>query len=364
MTPDGSEFYTGPIRTLVVIDRDVVTRLGGIVSHLCVGMIDESVQVSMLNRSADARPMESMGPGRVVSPPARRWFRHKWSADVVLAGLGGQRPHIVHCMSGALARLAYSWCAAWKTAMAVQLTDSDDLEEFVRLRPGIPLMGLAMSSHVEKEFVERQPRRQEQIRVVPPGLPAESRPAYQPTDGHIPTAVITTPLIRHCGLETVFKAMKSVIQAGTELQLFIIATGKAEGYYRRMVEELALLPWVTFTTGVADWSALRKVMSAADFFIEPNPHKRFNATGLTALAGGLVILAPESSSEDYFIEGQTASLFDPHKPKQLAEKWLDLLRDPQAAGQLAQSALDYAKEHHQASTMVGGTAFLYRQLCV
>ena len=75
------------IQTLLVIDADVIRRMGGMVRHLCVGMIDEAVQVTVLNRSDDGSMAGGMGLARVVNLTDRRWSWRRPTADSVLEAM-------------------------------------------------------------------------------------------------------------------------------------------------------------------------------------------------------------------------------------------------------------------------------------
>jgi glycosyltransferase involved in cell wall biosynthesis len=178
----------------------------------------------------------------------------------------------------------------------------------------------------------------------------------------VPTAVVTAPITRDCGLEVVLKALRLVARERLDVQLFVLSDGKAESYYRRQVQELDLRSRVTFTGPMRDWSTLYKAMTAADIYIDAGGSGRFTISALAALAGGLILLAPRNTMEDYLVDGQTAALYEPRRYKHLAEKWSALLTDRPAARKLAESALTYARENLQASAMVSRTAALYRQL--
>ena len=352
-----------PIHTLLVVDDDVIARMGSMVRHLCVGMIDESVQLTVLSRSAGDRVKESIGPARAVTLPRQRWPWRRPTSQSVLKTLGDRKPDIVHAMSGELTHWVHPWCSDWASVLVMHLADLEDVAQFADFKADMQAMALAVTAGIEQALLERSPQKREQVRVVPPGLPAESEPACLASPDRVPTVVVTAPLRRHCGLEVVFKALKSIVKTGQEVQLFILSTGRAERYFRRQVDELDLRSCVTFAGQMRDWATFHKAMVAADFYLSPAASERFTISGLTALAGGLAILAPAGTTEDYFIDGKTASLFDPLRPKQLADKWSALLKDPDAARRLARGALEYARAHHQASMMVSGTAALYRHLC-
>ncbi len=350
------------IHALLVIDDDVVRRMGALVRHLCVGMIDEAVQVTVLSRSASPWTSEGVGVTKTAAIPRRRWPWNRPSSDDVLRVVGGQVPDIVHCMSADLADWVHGWCADWGSVLVVQLCDLDDVEQFVGLRSEARMMGMALTPSLERALLMRAPEMREQVRVVTPGLPAESTAAGMEDGEQTPTAIMTAPLTRGCGLSTVLRALRLVVKEGLEVHLFVLSGGPAEGRFRREVEDLDLRSRVTFAEPMRDWATTYKAMMAADFFINPGGASRFTITTLAALAGGLIVLAPAGGFEDYLVDGVNASLFEPQRHKQLAERWIALLKDRAAARKMAEAALEYARTHLQASAMVNRTAALYRQL--
>ena len=351
------------LQTLLVVDADVIDRMGGMIRHLCIGMIDEAVQVTVLNRSADGEMETGLGLARVVHLPPTGWLWGRPTPETILHAIGGQKPEVVHCLSAHLARWLIPCCDHWGSVLAVQLADLHDADQFTRLRSRSPMMGIAMAGSIERALVADAPELADAVCVVPPGLPAQSEAIALSDPEQTPAAVVTAPLTRKCGLYTIFKAMKMVIQAGHEVHLFVLSSGRAELAYRRAVDYLKLRPWVTFAGQLRDWATLRKAMLTADFYIAPSATARFEMSGLTALAGGMVIFAAKGTTEDYLIDNRTAVLFDHARPKQLAEKWSALLENRDLARQLACGALEYARTHHQAATMVTRIASLYRQLC-
>ena len=350
------------IQTLLVIDDDVVQRMGSLVRHLCVGMIDEAVLVTVLSRSASPWSGEGVGVSKLVTMPRRRWPWSRPNSDSVLRMLGGQPPDIVHCMSTELAGWVHRWSADWESVLVAQLCDLRDVERFVGFRSEARMMGLALTPSLERALLERAPEMREQVRVVPPGLPAESEAVGLDEAERVPTAVVTNALTRDCGLDVVLKALRVIAREGLDVQLFLLSGGPAESYFRREVEELELRSRVTFAGPMRDWAAMHKAMMAADFYIDPGGDHRFAVSTLAAMAGGQIILAPRGTTEDYLIDGVNAALFEPSRYRDLAERWGALLKDRAGTRQLAESALEYARTNLQASTMVSRTAGIYRQL--
>ncbi|HOW70225.1 MAG TPA: glycosyltransferase family 4 protein [Phycisphaerae bacterium] len=353
----------GPIETLLIVDDDVVRRMGGLIRHLCVGMIDESVRVTVLGHSSDPTLADRVGPARTVMLPRRLLPWHRPSAAAVLEIIGGQVPDLVHCLSADLARWFANWAEDWGCPIISTLCDHEDIDQFCSMTAADRLSGFATTPSVRNALIEQSPELESRISVVPLGLPAEQEPRCGGASDRIATAVVTAPLSRNSGLDVVFKAMKIVVQDHADLHLFVLSTGKAEDYFRRQVEDPDLRARVTFAGEMSDWTTLRTAMAAADFYIIPGTSGRFTASNLTALACGLAILAPEGSMEDYLIDAKTAVIFEPRRPKDLAQKWLALLQDRESAMRLAQGALDHARSCHQASRMVAETAAHYRRLC-
>lgn len=350
------------IETLLVIDDDVMDRMGGMIRHLCVGLIDEAVLVTVLSRSARDQSDAQVAPAQVAHLTGGRWPWQHAQPDKVLQAIGGRKPAIIHCMSAQLAAWAEPLCAAWGAALVVQLSDLHDVVRFARLKPGCPVTGVAMTAGIQRTLTENLPRWQPHIRLIPAGLPAEAEVSALSVPNRLPSAVTTMSLSKRSSLMNVLKALQTLIKAGHDVQLFLLSSGWAESRYRRHVYQLGLHRYVTFAGRQRDWTVLRRAMVAADFYIATGVTERFNISGLSALGSGLVILAPHHALEDYLIDDETAVRFDPASPQQLAQKWMELLQDPDRARTLAENALNYARTHHQANTMVTQLAALYREM--
>lgn len=354
-------FAGGPVQALLVVDDDALHRFGIVVRHLCVGMIDEAVQLRVLSRSNSLVAGESIGPARVVNAPQGWTPWHRPDPEELLELLGGNRPQVMHCLSSMLARWARPFAAEWNSTLVVHLTDRRDVSDFRPLRSFARLKAIATTSVVQQVLSRRYPEMEARVSTVPLGIPGSDEPACLARPDRVPAALVMTPLKAGGGLEMVLKALHKVTQAGQELHLFVLGDGKGEPCFRRQLDRLDLRSRVTFAGAVNDPQALRNVMASADFFVLPRERRRFTVNTLIAMACGLAILAPRETVEDYLIDGRTARLFDSHAGD-LADKWLSLLEDRSVARQLAHGAQDYVRAYHKASVMVCATAVLYRQV--
>ncbi len=361
---DEVQQLVSPINTLMVVDDDVFRRLGNTVRQLCVGMMDEVIRVTTLARST-RQVEENAGPSRLCYLAKRCWPLgwQRLEPGQALELIGGDKPDVIHCLSPALVPVVLGWANEWDCRIVIHLTDLQDVRRFLRLRVPPGVIAIATTPSIQQTLIRKRPNLADSVRVVPLGIPAEAEPACFDSPERVPAGLVTTPLTHDCGLHLVLKAMEAVIAGGQEMHLFVISSGPAEYVFRRVVRQLDLRSCVTFAGDLHDWAAVRAAMRDADFYILPAERRRFTISTLMAMATGLAILAPTGTIGDYLIDGVTASLFDPQRPRQIAERLAALLADRAAARQLGQGALDYIRAHHQASAMVSSIAGIYRKLC-
>jgi glycosyltransferase involved in cell wall biosynthesis len=351
----------GPVPALLVVDDSVLRRVGTFVRHICVGMIDEAVQVTVLSRSVPSAAGEAIGPSSVVTQP-RRWlpWASRLAPDEMLEVIGGNRPQVVHCLSTELAHWTLDYAVAWNTVLIVHLTDMKDVRAFGGLGDYPHLSALTNTAMIERALLEAHPEMQGRVTTVPLGIPSEDDVACYDDVDQVPAVIMTTPLEHGSGLELALRALQIVKEAGEEMHLFILSDGNAEAAFRRQLDRLKLRSMVTFAGSMHDSESLRIAMAASDLYLIPIAPERFNAYPLMAMATGLAILAPQDTMEDYLVDGQTARLFDA-RVSDLAAKWIGLLQDHEQARQLARGAQEYVHTYHKASFMVCAIAVLYRQ---
>ena len=351
----------GPVPAWLIVDDSVLFRLGTLVRHLCVGMIDEAVPMTVLSRSSPSSAGDSIGPSRVVALK-RGWlsWMQRPDAQELVEIVGGVRPQVFHAMSTELAIWAYDWAIALNAVLVVHMTDLKDVRTFGHLGDYVHTMAVANTAVIERALLKHHPEMQNRVMTVPLGIPGESEVACFARPDRVPAAIMTAPLERSSGVELALKALQLVHEEQQPVHLFVLSNGRAEDVFRKLLDRLKLRSMVTFAGAMHDDEAMRSAMAASDFYIHPMMPERFDAFPLMAMSMGLAILAPKETIEDYMVDGQTALLFEP-RPSDLANRWLSLLRDRPRARQLAQGAQEYVRAYHKASFMVCTIAVLYRQ---
>jgi glycosyltransferase involved in cell wall biosynthesis len=351
----------GPVQTALVVDDDALRRLGTVVRHLCVGMIDEAIQLTVISRSVPCAVGEMIGPSRVVTAPRRLLqVGNRLLIDRLNEKLGTWRPQVVHCLSSELAHWACDWARVSNSVLVVHLMDLKDVHAFAGLERFPHLLAITNTPVVERALLKAYPKIAPVVSTVPLGVPTVDQMACYSHPDQVPAVIMTAPLEYGSGVELALKALHAVHETGQDLHMFVLSDGHAEASFRRQLDRFGLRSLVTFAGTMPDSESLRNAMVASDLFLRPMAPDRFTAHALLAMATGLAVLAPAGTIDDYLIDGQTASLFQP-RVTDLAEKWLSLLRDHEQARKLARGAQEYARAYHKASFMVCAIAVLYRQ---
>jgi glycosyltransferase involved in cell wall biosynthesis len=357
-----AEFIPDRTEVFLVVDKDVLSRLGSAVRHLCVGLMDEPVNVTVLSPTPDDGVEELVAPWPVIRPAQPVWPWKKPSAEGLLDEFELDPPQVIHCFSPGLAEWVCQWCHDWGAKIVVHALDLQDVAELALLRLPLDSRVVAGFPKVESALLQKRPDLGAAIRVIPLGVPAAEEPACLDEPERIPAVIVTAPLVKNSGIDHLLESLAAVVKRGQETQLFLLSRGPAEGALRQQVDRLGLRSNVTFAGPMPDWISLNEAMQGADYFVMPCVPRRYSLSSLAALANGLAVIAPKGALEDYLVDGVSARLFDPSKPGDFQEKWTPLLHDPQAARKLACSALDYVRGRHQASAMITSLAGLYREL--
>jgi glycosyltransferase involved in cell wall biosynthesis len=141
---------------------------------------------------------------------------------------------------------------------------------------------------------------------------------------------------------------------------FLIGGGKAEPRIREAADKMNLRSRLTFVDRQVA-SQLQGILKSADIYISPRNTPHVDLTSLLAMAAGDPVLAARSQADDFFIDGRTALTFNAGNAAELTVKLASILEDRQAGAALADSALEYLREHHSAAQMVSAVAGIYRR---
>lgn len=339
----------GP-NVLLVVDDESLERFGAIPRHIVVGLADAAVRVTVLARTARPPSALELGPCVVAHDPPR-WMEFRPSLpEAVQELVRDERIDAVHCLSVALLERMLGCSELGRIPFAAHITDADDLCRWETIAASRPLLwALPATPTLFKGVLDTKTVRSRYIRLVRLGVMGVPAGPILSKPDHIPSAMVVTPVSAECGLSKVLHAMHLVAAAKSEITLFVLGQGPAERGLRHLAQELGLQHTVVFVGALTQWS---EALQGCDMLIVPRTPARWSSHVLEAMAAGRLVLAPrDMQEEDYLVDGQTACLFDPADPNDLADKWRKLITDRQAAQEIAAAARQFVKANNGPSVM-------------
>lgn len=346
------------IRAALCVGEDAFDRLGQVLRHLAVGLVDQGVGLRLV--SCDARmEAHALGPIQSLIHPRISWPGASRKLDNLLDRLSPAPPVLVHAIGAKSYGVAVAIAEAFDADLALQVTSAaecDDVADFNMSRVGALLcVSQPLATALEAQLTASP----KLIRVIPPGVFASQKIACFSHAGATPTLLCTSPFERASGIEEIIEAVDLLGQRGHTMMVFLLGAGPREGALRRLVRERGLSASVTFANPTGD---LKDAMRSTDIFIRPSGDSAFHVHPLQAMGVGTVVITYPSPICDYYRNQETAVICPQPTGSSLADTIEPLLTDRARARRIATSALEYVRAHHSMSGMAERTATVYREL--
>ena len=280
----------------------------------------------------------------------RRWM---------LADVCEDPPALIHIQSRRMLPLG-TWLAK-RLGCSFVLTVQDFLQPRERM-PFSPTWGLriiTVSDAVRDELLQRTKLRPELVSVISSGVDVPDqppRPVLEPQR----TPVIGTagPLEAVKGFPYFLGAAQRVIATGVPAEFLVAGAGPEEANLRRLARELQIADRVTFVPNVLDLTAS---LTAMDIFCLPSLRQGLGTLMLEAMSLGRPVIASDVDGVDSVVQdNETGLLVPPSNSDALAQRMLELLRDPFRARRLAEAAREKVLRDFSVSRMAQQTADVYR----
>ena len=220
---------------------------------------------------------------------------------------------------------------------------------------------ITVSDAVQAELLQRTKLRPDLVSVIPSGvdLPSEPpRPVLEPNR----TPVIGTagPLEAVKGFPYFLGAAQRVAAAKIPAEFLVVGAGPEEANLRRLARELEIADRVTFVPNVLD---LTSSLTAMDIFCLPSLRQGLGTLMLEAMSLGRPVIASDVDGVDSVVhDNETGLLVPPSNSEALAQRMLELLRDPFRARRLAEAARDKVGRDFSVARMAQQTAEVYRSV--
>ncbi len=355
MTP--SEPQSNPIHPAVVVDAVTFDEFGPVIQHLSVGLLDYIGQLTLITPAPDARKL-SLGPVQIISHRPAHWLWGLRDFQSILEELRKNPPDLIHAVSSRSYPLSVRLAFEMKLPLLLHIRSGTDLRIASHLRgklrpaistPSEPLYRAAQSLHLADEPL---------LALIRPGLLTEQSPSCFESPNRVPTLLCMSPFNKSSGVDRLIRAVKTLVDEGQSLMLFLLAQGPWERRLRRLVESEKLIQYVTFAPP-PNWSVAIK---AADLYVVPAPSDSVDTRLLYALADGIAAVTCAMPNCDFMIHEKTGLICEQPTPAALAENIRRLLKNRPLAQQLARNAIEHCRQYHSLSGMAERTASLYRAI--
>lgn len=348
------------ISVALCVESDAFDRLGRVLRHLAVGLIDQAAQVHVIG--ADARVSGlALGPIRAIRYRQYRWSRPSRQLEEVTVALGNRAPTVVHAMTGSSYLMASQIAAHYDADLLLNVSSMSDCQTAAGLPEGTPGVFMVATEPLVQALRESAPVEDDRINLVRPGVFVASEVTSRLRAWSTPSILCTSPFEQESGVDHLLWAMGRLRQRGIQALLFLLGRGRYEASLRKLVRSQGLNSQVTFAAPLGD---PLDAMKGADIFVRPSRDTAFHVDSLQAMGMGLATVAYPSSISDHLHHDETACVCDPATPEALADALARLIGDRAYTQRLATSAREYVRQLHTISQMAERTAEVYRELAL
>ncbi len=361
VVPDETNAQRIPALSVALcVDGEVLQRLGRVLRHLAVGLVDQAIRTRLV--STDARIEDlALGPIQTVVHQPIRWPVSRRRTERMIDALAPQPPTLVHAMSHLSYRVAWTIAEHFDSDLVLQVTSLSDCGALAEMDLSRVGRIVTISERLRQILESELKIPIEQVEVIRPGVQAFDQPACFARPDRVPTVLCTAALEKGFGVDRLIEAAEILRRGGRRAMFFLLGQGSHESALRRLARDHEVSATVTFAQPGSD--AL-SVMTSADLYLRPADRGAFHADGLQAMGAGLAVVTVPDSTGDHFRSGETAMVCEGSSAKSLAAGIEELLQDRALAQRLASSGLDYVRSHHSMSAMAERAAALYRQLAL
>ena len=147
---------------------------------------------------------------------------------------------------------------------------------------------------------------------------------------------------------------------GCDAQLLVVGDGPQRPVLESLCRKLKITDRVCFCGLRRD---VERLLKTADIYVQPSRWEGLPLSVLEAMAAGLPVVASRTEGLTDIIEnGRTGLLAPVGDSRQLADKIMELVENPNKAQILGRSAQNYVRRRHSLGNMINAYMELYRSL--
>ncbi|MFQ5462674.1 MAG: glycosyltransferase family 4 protein [Phycisphaerae bacterium] len=351
---------TTPLSVALCVEGEALARLGPVLSHLVVGLVEQAVSLRLVSSDPKAQRLK-LGPVQTLIHPKIAWPFTEQRIDFVLSELQGSTPTVTHAIAHESYRKAWAVADAFDTDLVITVTSIRDIEHLADYEIGRPQRFVALSEPLGALLRDPLKIPQDRVVCVRPGVNAKGRVSCFQKEGRSATVMCTAPLEKQTGVDLLIEAVYQLKREERDLMLFLLGRGRRESWLRKLVLDRGLASSVTFANPQGD---IADVMEGADLFVHLPEEAALTIDGLRSMGAGMAVVAFEDAVCDHFHHERTALVCRERTADALAKAMRRLIDDHAMAKALANRSIEYVQSHHSMSGMAEATATIYRQLAL
>jgi len=187
------------------------------------------------------------------------------------------------------------------------------------------------------------------------------RPASPYPQGNCPTFVFIGRLVSTKGVEVLLDAAHELSNKGLHFRLVIVGEGPERGKLERKCKQLELAQTVDFA-GYVEEAGVESLLRNATAVVMPSlAGEVFGLVAAENMMRGRAVIAPKGGSLAEVV-GETGFTFDAGDARSLAACMEKVLRSPEKAAKMGESARYYSVKQFSAARMVEDHLTIYRQV--
>jgi glycosyltransferase involved in cell wall biosynthesis len=349
-----------PLRVAWVASDRTPGVCGGLLEPLAEGLANERVDLTRVHPS-NADGADVVGETQAITYRRRRPWDLRGNAILRLTdALRREKVGLLHALEPGAAALTCRLAREMKVPYVVGSFGLDDARALGGL-PETPARVFVASEPIREKLAERRVAAEEDLVLVRPGAHCVSRPRCFDDAQRCPTVVVGGPMNHAAPLEAVLRTFAELRDRQYGCAYLLVGAGPVLGAIRRRATELALMRDLTFAD-YGEQTRFADLVRAGDIYIAAAASRDLDVQCLLAMASGCAVLAPESPSSDFIIDGRTALQFEEGSVADLTVKLTSLLDDRSAARTLGGGALEYVDGRHAVGAASSAIAAVYRSV--
>lgn len=349
-----------PVEVVICIDGAALSRLGPVVRHLCVGLVDLRAKVRVVTSSDLAAPL-SVGPVQLHVHPELVWPMRRSRLRTIVDFLSPRPPAVVYAVSAGSFDVAARLAEEFDVDLVVQLNSVEDVDGLDRLHERRPFHAVAASQPLVEMLEQRTQAGPETITLVRPGIGRGLERNCFANPEKQASLICTSRLEARNSIDVVIEAVGMIRDRGHVLRTFLTGEGPHEATLRKLVQSRRLAHDVTFARSSADTV---EILRHADLLIVPPGQHCVTAPPLEAMANGAAVICFDNGVTDFHNRGHTALVCASHTATALSEVLEQVLNDPSIARRIAEEARKYVRSDHSVSVMAELTMEIIRSLAL